>query len=54
MGNNMIKFYRGSSGSLPQIGEDGALYVTVDEPGLYHGTGTGMKRLGGVASAPLT
>lgn len=46
MANNMIKFYRGLVGSLPETGADGAIYITTDEGGIYLGTGTGMKRLG--------
>lgn len=46
MANNMIKFYRGSVGSLPTVGELGSLYITTDEGGIYYGTGEGMKRLG--------
>ena len=43
---NMIKFYRGLVGNLPETGVNGALYITTDEGAIYYGTGTGMKRLG--------
>jgi len=43
---DMIKFFKGSVGSLPTTGVNGALYITTDEGGIYLGTGTGMKRLG--------
>lgn len=43
---DMIKFYKGAVESLPQVGANGALYVTTDEGCIYLGTGTGMKRLG--------
>lgn len=43
---NMIKFYRGLVGNLPEAGVNGALYITTDEGAIYYGTGTGMKRLG--------
>jgi hypothetical protein len=44
--DNMIKFYRGLVGNLPETGVNGALYITTDEGAIYYGTGTGMKRLG--------
>lgn len=44
--DNMIKFYRGLVGNLPEAGVNGALYITTDEGAIYYGTGTGMKRLG--------
>lgn len=56
----MIRFYKGSLESLPNIGVDGAIYVTTDEGCMYLGTGTGMKRLGdfiqvdAVANLPLS
>jgi hypothetical protein len=44
--DNMIKFYRGLAGKLPEVGVNGALYITTDEGAIYYGTGSGMKRLG--------
>ena len=43
---DMIKFYKGLVGNLPETGANGALYITTDEGAIYLGTGTGMKRLG--------
>ena len=43
---DMIKFYKGLEASLPEVGTNGALYITTDEGAIYLGTGTGMKRLG--------
>jgi len=43
---DMIKFYKGELGNLPEVGASGSLYITTDEGGIYLGTGSGMKRLG--------
>lgn len=57
---DMIKFYRGLAANLPEVGANGALYITTDEGSIHLGTGDGMKRLGdfiqvaGVANLPVT
>jgi hypothetical protein len=43
---DMIKFFKGQLANLPEVGTNGALYITTDEGSIYLGTGTGMKRLG--------
>ena len=42
----MIKFFKGQLANLPEVGANGALYITTDEGAIYLGTGEGMKRLG--------
>ena len=57
---DMIKFFKGQLANLPEVGTNGALYITTDEGSIYLGTGTGMKRLGdfvqvaNVASLPAS
>lgn len=43
---DMVKFYKGLLASLPTTGDNGSIYITSDEGGIYLGTGTSMKRLG--------